>query len=202
MLYKLSKFATIAKDLNEESAMRKQEALKLEDDLMDVKAERDSMALELDQLRAAAVQHEVERMEHEALKEMLRNYEMKGLGRAKETVDQRDSTILDLASKLERAMGMVEIERMKQRQRRQIIFPSRASHPGPSASHPMPETAGDTEIPTTLSLDEQLRLAKEQAHIAQIKFELSQADAARTAAAFQSRVDHLERRLELAESSP
>lgn len=199
---KLSKFATLAKDLNEESAMRKQEALKLEDDLMDVKAERDAMALELNQLRAASSQHQVERMEHEALKEIVRNYEKQGLGRAKETVDLRDSTIVDFTSKLERAMGMIEIERMKQRQRRQIIFPSRASQPGPSALHPMPEDSGAGEVPTTLSLDEQLRLAKEQAHTAQMKFELSQADLQRTAAAFRSRVDHLERRLEFAESSP
>lgn len=205
MHYKLSKFATIAKDLNEESALRKQEALKLEDDLMDVKAERDLLALEVSQLRATTAQHEVERIDHRALKDTVKKYEEEGLERARETIDQRDDIIRDLAGKLERALGMVEIERMKQRQRRQIIFPVRASHPLPSGLHSIIDgsvtslTSLATTGTTEPSFDEQLRLAKEQAHAAQMKFELSQADAVRTAAAFRQRVEHLERRLDSAE---
>jgi DNA-directed RNA polymerase subunit L len=177
----------IAKDLNEESAMRKMDATKLEEELDQVKEERDGLALEVERLRAAAYQHEVQRIEHQMLKGALTEYETDCLCQAKEAILKRDNVIIELSSELERALEAIESGRAKQQQRRQIIFPARMSHPMPS--HPQ----------ETITLKENLQQAKAEAASAKMKLEQSQQEAEAIILAYKSRVEELEG--QIAESS-
>ena len=187
MHFKLSKFAMIAKDLNEESAMRKMDATKLEEELDQVKEERDGLALEVERLRAETYQHEVQRIEHQMLKGALTAYETDCLCQANEAILKRDNVIMELSSGLERALEAIESVRAKQQQRRQIIFPARMSHPMPS--HPE----------ETITLKENLQQAQAEAASAKMKLEQSQQDAEAIILAYKSRVEELER--QSAESS-
>jgi len=189
MQFKLSKFATIAKELNEESALRKHEAIKLEDELATVKAERDTLAQEVEQLRASVAQHSILKDEHQALVHVVTQYETQGLLHAKATTDQKDIVIRDLANRLERTMDALERERSKQHQqhRRQIIFPTRASHPIPM------QMQGSTT--TDAMMQEEVRLAKAEARMAHEQLTHAQAGLARMEAAYRARTEQLELQL-------
>lgn len=131
MHFKLSKFSNLCRDLNEESATRKNESTTLREELQLVKAERDEMAEELVRLRSQVQSFEQEKEEHRKLKEQLAQYERDGITSANEAIQIRDQAILDIATKLEQALDQLEIERA-QRQRRQIIFPARGAKQGQS----------------------------------------------------------------------
>jgi hypothetical protein len=122
--FKLSKFANLCKDLNEESADRNEEAVALKDELEAVKTERDTMAEELSLLRAQVRGQQTQRAEYAEMKKKLTEYENRGLDRADDAIRSRDRMISDLSSKLEQSLDLMELEREQQRQRRQIIFPA------------------------------------------------------------------------------
>lgn len=191
MQNKLSRFATIAKELNEQSSLRYLEVIKLDQELLKVKAERDSLVIEVQQLRAAVAHHNVERKEHQLLKEILVKYEIEGLEQAKDIIAQRDGVIRDLTCRLEKAMETIDLERRTQRQRRQIIFPARAA-PVVYAS-----SLGHAEfVPST----EEFAQAREQARSAEIRLENALGEAARSEAAYRARIAILEARLAAVES--
>lgn len=187
---KLSTFANIAKDLNEESAFRKREAIQLEDELMSVRSERDALALQVEQLQTATAQYKLEQVEHAALKERMKAYELEGLGRSKETTDQRDEMIRTLAVKLESTLEALDMERKNQRQRRQIIFPPR----GGGASHPIPMQPPPP--PDVSQLSHELTLARKEAQMSDMRLAHAQSESARTEAAFRAKIETLERQLD------
>jgi DNA repair exonuclease SbcCD ATPase subunit len=120
---KLSKLANLCKDLNDESAVRHSQALVLQNKLDAVTAERDQMTEDVVRLQAQVKAYEKQQEELEATKERLRQVEDQGLSSANRAVQERDHVIADLASKLERALDQLDLERAH-RQRRQIIFPA------------------------------------------------------------------------------
>lgn len=187
---KLSTFANIAKDLNEESAFRKREAIQLEDELMSVRSERDTLALQVEQLQTATAQYKLEQVEHAALKERMKAYELEGLGRSKETTDQRDEMIRTLAVKLESTLEALDMERKNQRQRRQIIFPPR----GGGASHPIPMQPPPP--PDVSQLSHELTLARKEAQMSDMRLAHAQSESARTEAAYRAKIETLERQLD------
>ena len=194
MYSKLSRFAAIAKDLDEQSRLRYKEGIKADEELRQVKTERDGLAMEVDKLRAALALYDVERKEHQIIKATIAKYESEGLQRAIETITQRDSIIRDLTSRLRKALETIDLERRKQAQRRQIIFPQRGSLPGPAN---FASTSPGNEAP--LSRDE-LDQAKEQTRVAEMRLENAQAVAARSDAAYRARIAELEAKLAAVES--
>ena len=189
MYSKLSKFAAIARDRDDQSRLRAQEGINAAAELRRVKTERDALAVEVNELRAALVHHDMERKEHQMLKEAVTKYEMEGLQRAREAIAQRDCIIRDLTSRLRTALETIDLERRRQTHRRQIIFPKRGSMPGP--------TLYSNE---RLLSSEELDQANEQTRLAEIRLENAQAVAARSDAAYRARIAELEAKLAAAES--
>jgi hypothetical protein len=82
------------------------------------------MSEELTRLRAQVQSQENQQAEYSETKKKLREYESIGLDRAEDAIQSRDLIISNLSFKLEQSLDLLELEREKQRQRRQIIFPS------------------------------------------------------------------------------
>jgi cell division protein FtsB len=122
--FKLQKFANLCKDLNEEAALRNEEALSLHQELGVIRSERDEMATEIEKLKGQLAIQERREQEHGKVEETLKEYEQKGLDGADKAIQSRDAIILDLAGRLERALDTLDVEREHQRQRRKIIFPA------------------------------------------------------------------------------
>lgn len=155
MHLKHSKISMICKELNEESSIRKQEAFRLEEDVKALTMERDNLATEAQQLRAELSLYNSEKQEHQLLRQKIAQFEDRALGRAEAAIRDRDQTINDLSTRLERTMETLLIEREHQRQRRQIIFPV-----AKNASQALPETPLSTHL---VALREELRIAKDTA---------------------------------------
>jgi hypothetical protein len=113
----------LCKDLNEEAALRNEEAISLHHELDHVRAERDETATQVEKLQAQVTLFEREREEQAKAQRALQKYEQKGLDGADRAIQKRDTIITDLASRLERALDTLDLEREQQRQRRKIIFP-------------------------------------------------------------------------------
>ena len=124
MHLKLQKFSLLCKDLNDEAAIRNEEAIALHQELELVRSERDQIEKELELAQARIALFERDEEERRKAERILREYERSGLEGAWKAIQVRDSIISDLSSRLERALDTLEIEREQQRQRRQIIFPS------------------------------------------------------------------------------
>lgn len=122
MQFKLSKFANLCKDLNDESALQKSEANKLKEELKIVKEERDSMAEELLHLRAQEFVYKKQTRELELMKERLALYESQSLAELSQAVHARDKTVSELTHKLERVLAELELCRAHCGKRR-VIFP-------------------------------------------------------------------------------
>jgi hypothetical protein len=191
---KLSRFAAIAKELDDQARLRYQEGTKADEELRQVKTERDALAMEVNELRAALAHLDSERKEHQMIKEAIAKYESEGLQRAREMISQRDCVIRDLTSRLRNALETVDLERRRQTHRRQIIFPHRGSLPAPSNL-----TSAFPSNERLLSREE-LDQAKEQTRMAEIRLEIAQAVAARSDAAYRARIAELEAKLSAAES--
>jgi hypothetical protein len=117
----------LCKELDEEAALRNDEAIALHDQLDVVKEERDGLATEVEQLRARVAFLERKEKEQAMSAIMLHKYEEHGLDQTGKAIAMRDTIINDLVGRLERALDLVQLEREQQRQRRQIIFPSRTA---------------------------------------------------------------------------
>lgn len=170
----------ICKELNEESSIRKQEAVKLEAEVCELKMERDSLATEVQRLRAEVSLYELEKQEHRLLRETMTQYENGAL-----------EMIADLSVRLERTIETLQIEREQQRQRRQIIFPvAKRTHP--------PEIPSSKNMTT---LEEELRIAKEAAKSSQNLLEAAIKDAGQREDVLKARCEDLERRLTKEESA-
>mmetsp|Transcript_5092 Transcript_5092/g.7371 ORF Transcript_5092/g.7371 Transcript_5092/m.7371 type:complete len:555 (+) Transcript_5092:72-1736(+) len=186
---KMANFAIIAKDLNEELTLRNQDAIKVEDECMKVKVERDNLALEVESLRTKVSQYEIELVDFDTIKSTMKRYEVESLEQANKAIEKRDEIIQNLSTKLERALTVIGAERQQQRQRRQIIFPSRTSQPVSDSS----DKAGFHR--DVACSHEELRLLKTQRAEAQAKFEQVKAEARSTESAYKLRIATLEKEL-------
>jgi hypothetical protein len=112
----------LCKDLNEESVVRNETALTLQQELNELKDERDALAEDATRLRERVAQLERYELECERMRKLLYQREADEMIKAEDALQSRDQTIRDLSGKLESALEELEMERA-QRQRRQIIFP-------------------------------------------------------------------------------
>lgn len=184
--FKHSKMSMICKTLNDESSIRRQEALALEEEVRELMLERDKLATEVQRLRTEASLHKQEEREHALLRKQMTTYENHSLGRAENAVRERDEMIGNLSSKLERTLETLEIEREQQRQRRQIIFPGQKT----SRTHQTESSSIDVA-----ALQSELRKAKEAAKASEASLEASRKAAAEREIALTVRCEHLESRL-------
>lgn len=122
MHFKLTKFANLCKDLNEEAALRNSEAMSLRKELQHVKGERDALAEELALLRAQMEIYEKEQVKLKQATHRLALYEYRDVFESGQAIQSRDATIVDLTGKLDRALTELEATRLHAAQRR-IIFP-------------------------------------------------------------------------------
>lgn len=159
----------------------------LEDEVRDLKKERDELATEVQRLRAEVSLHKQEQQEHEFLRKRMAEYEIFSLERANRAVDERDEMIADLTLMLERTMDTLQIEREQQRQRRQIIFPSSKST----------QQNTSPDMTNVAALQEELRKAKEAAKASEILLESTRREAAKRETALTVRCENFESRLQI-----
>ena len=113
----------LCQDLSKEVAVREEETVVLQEQLESTRWERDELAVENLRLKAMSSFHAKQQVEYSELKRRYLDYEERGIQGAVAAIESRDKVIGELASKLERALDQLELEREQQRQRRQIIFP-------------------------------------------------------------------------------
>jgi len=122
MHLKLSKFALMCKELNEESAKRSRDALSTKQELSAAIAERDALASKVEILGAKIARLERENLENKLLRDTLSQKDNDRLDQYEAGIIQRDTIIRDLTEKLKMTMDTLQNERQMQRDRR-IIFP-------------------------------------------------------------------------------
>ena len=127
MHLKLSKLSMMCKELNDESAKRKEDSTSLRSDLSRVRAERNALSSDMDTLCARLSLYEKEGIQNDSIHAALSDVESSALDRADDAIERRDSVIDELSSRLRSTVETLEIERHQQRQRRQIIFPKSKS---------------------------------------------------------------------------
>lgn len=132
MHQKLDKVSNLSRSLNNESSLRVAEARGLRQELEEVKTERDLMAGELEELKAAMQVYEKEREEHRLVQQKMTVYETEGLRQAEQAIVMRDSMIAQLSTQLAITLDTLSLEREQQKQRRQIIFPPTTGRNGQS----------------------------------------------------------------------
>ena len=121
----------MCKDLNEEAALRNEEALSLHQEVDVVRAERDGLISEVASLKATVELLERRAQEDAKSKGSISENQHTRLSAGEDAIRTRDAVINDLSTKLDQALETIMVEREQQRQRRQIIFPSH--RPAPSA---------------------------------------------------------------------
>lgn len=113
--------------LSKEAVVKQQETLAIQRQLDTTRSERDELAIENLRLKAQVSSHAKQQVEYSELKRRYLEYEERGIQGAMAAIESRDKIIDDLATKLERSLNQLELEREQHRQRRQIIFPSSPS---------------------------------------------------------------------------
>lgn len=184
--FKHSKTSMICKTLNDESSIRKQEALALEEEVQDLKMERNELATQVERLRAEASLFQQEQQEHLLLRKRMTAYENDSLEQADKAIKERDVLIGELSTRLERTLETLEIEREQQRQRRQIIFPGTKS---------LQHASSTDESTDVAALQEELRKVREAARASEALLETTKAEAAKREIALTVRCENLESRL-------
>jgi chromosome segregation ATPase len=127
MHLKLSKFANLCKNLNEESSELNNECISLRRELAQVQAERNEASEKLLLLRAKEAQHERENVEFDECRRTLAELEQRDLASQKE-IRSRDVMLDELSTKLEKTLDQLELERSDHRLRRNVIFPQKTSN--------------------------------------------------------------------------
>jgi len=122
MHLKLSKLAMMCKDLNDESAKRKEQSDVAKSELNRVRTERDSKSSELEILRARVALYEKQELENMEIRRQLREDETDTLDMAHAAITQRDDLIQDLTTRLDDALTMLEDEREQYKQQRRRVI--------------------------------------------------------------------------------
>ncbi len=105
----------MCKDLNDESAKRKEQSDVAKSELSRVRSERDSKSSELEILRARVALYEKQEVENTEIRRKLREDETDTLDIAHAAIIQRDALIQDLTTRLDDAHKMLEEEREQRR---------------------------------------------------------------------------------------
>ncbi len=108
MHLKLSKLAMMCKDLNDESAKRKELVDIAKEDLSTVREERNSLASELDILRTRVALYEKQEAENVEIRRLLLENENETLTIADQAILQRDAIIEDLTTRLNKSMDLLD----------------------------------------------------------------------------------------------
>lgn len=117
----------MCKDLNDESAKRKEQSDAAKNELNRVRSERNSKSSELDILRARVALYEKQELENTEVRKLLRENENDTLDMINADILQRDNLIQDLTTRLDEALTTLDEERLQYKQRRQVIFPKDTS---------------------------------------------------------------------------
>eukprot|EP00815_Leptocylindrus_aporus_P011051 CAMPEP_0116056418 /NCGR_PEP_ID=MMETSP0322-20121206/4010_1 /TAXON_ID=163516 /ORGANISM="Leptocylindrus danicus var. apora, Strain B651" /LENGTH=613 /DNA_ID=CAMNT_0003540247 /DNA_START=626 /DNA_END=2470 /DNA_ORIENTATION=- len=107
MHLKLSKFSLMCKDLNEESAVVKEDLSNTRAELFSAKSERDYLATKVESMQAEIKQYEFVAEENLALRKKIEELEKPVIELGKES-REKDLIISELASKLSAATGLIE----------------------------------------------------------------------------------------------
>ena len=197
MHLKLEKFAHLCDNMNNESAVRGEDYRVLKNELENVRAERDQLMGEVDELRAAASVHEKEREDHRRIQDRMTTYENRGLQQLEDGINLRDQTIAKLSARLETTLDTLATEREQQRQRRQIFFPKGS---GGGNAENSTGTVGNNQADNNLEAEvERLRAALLET---QRKMETCQLEAKQRETALLFRCDVLEKQVTQSGSKP
>jgi len=119
MHLKLSKMSMMCKDLNDESAKRKEEATNIQATLAKVRADRNALESEVESLRARIALYEKEDVENDRVSQALDDKETAELDRMDNTIEDRDGALSKMSSHLDRALVSLEAERKEQNESQQ-----------------------------------------------------------------------------------
>ena len=119
MHLKLSKMSMMCKDLNDESAKRKEEATSIQATLAKVRADRNALESEVESLRARIALYEKEDVENDRVSQALDDKEMAELDRMDSAIEDRDGALSKMSSHLDRALISLEAERKEQNESQQ-----------------------------------------------------------------------------------
>ena len=114
MHLKLSKMSMMCKDLNDESAKRKEEATNIQATLARVRADRNALESEVESLRARIALYEKEDVENDRVSRALDDKETTDLDRMDTAIEDRDGALTNMSSQLDRALTSLEAERKEQ----------------------------------------------------------------------------------------
>ena len=116
MHLKLSKMSMMCKDLNDESAKRKEEATNIQATLAKVRADRNALESEVESLKARIALYEKEDVENDRVSQALDGKEMAELDRMGSAIEDRDGALTNMSSQLDRALTSLEAERKEQKE--------------------------------------------------------------------------------------
>lgn len=119
MHLKLSKMSMMCKDLNDESAKRKEEATNIQATLAKVRADRNALESEVESLRARIALYEKEDVENDRVSQALGDKETTELDRMDTAIEDRDGALTNMSSQLDRALTSLEAERKEQMESQQ-----------------------------------------------------------------------------------
>jgi len=221
MHLRLEKYGHLCQNITTESALRSDEAKATHDELESLKAERDAMAGEMEQLKATVHAYETEREEHRFVQEKVVSYENDGMKQAREAIAKRDETIAKLSARLEKTLDTLSMEREQQRQRRQIFFPPRTKNSdcnyqttnghynGTNGHDPNHESSNLKSLGSSNDAaakggeqDEELKRLRAELLESQRKFETAQLEARQKEMALLFRCETLQKELDHREPSP
>jgi hypothetical protein len=111
MHMKLSKLAMMCKDLNDESASRKEQVELARNDRDVMRQERNAMTSELELLRTRVQMYEKQEIEHVELRRIVREKQYETLAIADKAISQRDIMIEQLTSRLNEALQVINDEK-------------------------------------------------------------------------------------------
>ena len=108
----------MCKDLNDESAKRKELVEVAKEDLSDVREERNTLSSELDILRARVALYEKQELENVEIRRLLHEYENETLSIADQAILERDAIIEDLTKRLTKSMDLLDTEKAQNLQQK------------------------------------------------------------------------------------
>jgi hypothetical protein len=113
MHLKLSKLAMMCKDLNDESAKRKEQADVAREDLDTIREERNALSSELEILRARIALYEKQEVENTEIRQLLRENQNETISMADQAITERDAIIEELTLQLQHFMEIHSNEKGK-----------------------------------------------------------------------------------------
>uniref|UniRef100_A0A7S2K6X2 Uncharacterized protein n=1 Tax=Leptocylindrus danicus TaxID=163516 RepID=A0A7S2K6X2_9STRA len=113
MHLKLSKFSLMCKDLNEDSAVIKEDLSNTRSELANTKLERDSLASTLEDMKIQLKEYQNILDENEQLRKQLRGRDEESTKDSNSSHDNRDAIIADLTKQLEKANSLLDNDRLQ-----------------------------------------------------------------------------------------